>query len=267
VNVGSDSEHEIWLDLFLDLIYIATFSNIAHVVMKCGVDDYSMFLWAGCIFTAIFNSRFLIDEYANIFFVNDYYHRVFYYFYCVGLFLMAFNVYTYDYETEYSDNESGHRRLLSDDLFVDPNCLRYDNHFENEFSIGFVITRLSVLFMYIRASLRDKKCKEQFQVIVFILIFSVTLIVVKVAMNNESKSSGTWSFFFTAVLVESTGRFVQPLFYRLCLWFKSRFLSYVPVYRYILPFLLKATPLSLFFLLLSVKVFTIPWMSTNCKTA
>ena len=145
-------EEESWIALFIDLVYVAMFINVGHVLNACG-SNYQTASASFAIFLVMFISRFSIDEYANRFFGDDIFHRIVYYVYTFGVFIMTLNIVSEDFE------KSDHRRLevAHSDL---GNCEVRDDY-ATGFAAGFIITRASLVMLYAMISLYDKKAARQ----------------------------------------------------------------------------------------------------------
>ena len=55
-----DHHHESWLDLFLDLAFVAEFSNLSHIFLACGINFKTM-VFVFSLFLIFFNSRLCLD--------------------------------------------------------------------------------------------------------------------------------------------------------------------------------------------------------------
>lgn len=157
------------------------FINVGHVLEACGSNSDSVSS-AFTIFLIMFISRYSIDEYSNRFFSDDVFHRLVYFLYTFGVFIMTLNISS---EDNASDG-SGHRVLVesSSDL---GNC-NIHSDYSIGFFAGFIVTRISLVALYSMVCWVDGKASQQFWVNIFrhgaSLIVMFILIFVHVSFSS-----------------------------------------------------------------------------------
>lgn len=125
---------EVWMYLFLDLLYVCMMSKLSDLIVVCQPSPELI-----CIIFSIlyifYSSRFLIDEFCARFAQDDVFHRLFYFIYTVGILVMVMN-------SEMLRFGSGH----SEEAFQE-SC-HFDIDLFAGFGYGFIITRGSILTLY-----------------------------------------------------------------------------------------------------------------------
>jgi low temperature requirement protein LtrA len=205
VTKAHEDSGEVWITVFIDLVYVAMFINLGHVLEGCGTGS-DVTIMAFSIFLIMFNSRLAIDEYSNRFFADDIFHRVVYFVYTFGVLVMTMNIVVPAY-----DSGSAHRLLRiepGNDSDSTPfnhsrslvaavgNC-KYVEDYWDGFMYGFVGTRLSLIALYSAVCLDNQKAKTQF--ITNVVKHSCSLVIGAVALFE---TAGTPGYFFTAAIIE-----------------------------------------------------------------
>lgn len=172
LSLAHEESGESWITLFIDLVYVAMFMNVGYLIEYCG-DNPKVVEVSFMVFVTMFVSRLAIDEYSNRFFADDIFHRLVYYVYTFGVFVMTLNInYTI----------SDHHRRLYDSSFGD--CI-YVNEYWNGFAYGFLITRLSLILLYSMVCYNNKNAFNQFAIVVF--RFSLSTIIVAIFLISQSE--------------------------------------------------------------------------------
>ena len=93
LNTWGDEEHrsESWMELFIDLFYVAFFIKLGDVFYTCGFNVDSM-MYVASVFLGIYMSKFDFDQYMNKFEGEDLVHKFFFLFYSLGNVIMILNV-------------------------------------------------------------------------------------------------------------------------------------------------------------------------------
>jgi low temperature requirement protein LtrA len=187
---------EIWITIFIDLVYVAMFINLGHILEKCGhASDVTEMVLA--TFLLLFNSRLAIDEYANRFFADDIFHRLIYFLYTFGVFVMTLNV-------NISASSYSHRllrgtpydqRLLGN---LDIGSCTYLNDYWMGFMLGLAGTRLALVAVYVAVCIQNVDARSQFGLDVIKHGLS-SIIGIAAACNYKEKSI---SYFFAAAGIE-----------------------------------------------------------------
>ena len=174
--------------MFIDLVYVAMFMSVGYILEYCGSAAEVMDL-AFCLFAVMFISRLAIDEYSNRFFRDDIFHRLVYFVYTYGVFIMTLNInYTY----------SGHRLLA--DSSLDHNAVGlcpYVKTYWNGFAYGFFITRGSLVLLYTMVSYQNKDARMQFGLAIF--RHTISILIVAANLNHEKRF---YISYYPAIAVE-----------------------------------------------------------------
>ena len=199
-----DEHHEPWTGLFVDLIYVAMCSKLAHILMVCQLDFEILFLVGNMMFL-FFLSRFFIDEY-NIRFESDgIFHRVITFLYIAGICVMLVNS-----NIASGGSDDGHRRLSSFEMTpgmtphdsveqyhrmlaaaaasgeAKPFCT-LDSDYFHQFSIGFHITRVSLILLLLGMMLIDQSNRVFYMFaprVVCLLCSVVSMLVADLAVHD-----------------------------------------------------------------------------------
>jgi len=99
-KVVTHHEEETWLQLFIDLIYVAFFMTLGKGIAYCehyeNETEADVLGAAGLLFALLFGLRYDIDLYANRFHSRDLVTRVLYFFFTCGVVIMALHIYRVD---------------------------------------------------------------------------------------------------------------------------------------------------------------------------
>lgn len=155
VKLHHSDEEESWIALFIDLVYVAMFINVGHVLDSCGSNTDTV-RSAFIVFMIMFISRYSIDEYSNRFFADDIFHRLVYFVYTFGVFIMTMNI-----SSNIPGGDEEHRRHLMESQSEIGNCL-VRSDYANGFAAGFIITRVSLVSLYSMVSYCDRRAAGQF---------------------------------------------------------------------------------------------------------
>lgn len=245
-----DEHHEPWTGLFVDLIYVAMCSKVAHILLGCQPNMEILFS-VGCMMHLFFLSRFFLDEY-NIRFESDgIFHRAITFLYIAGICVMLINC-----NVQYlGDGGGGHRRLddmnggdvlesFSGSAGVDlssmtseqlsqlrmnagytpydamsdyarrlaaassagdkPYC-RLDNHYFHGFSLGFYITRVSLVLLIVAMMLIDQSNRVFYMFSPRLFFLFCSLIVMIIGDSSIVPSEYKMWPLFVCVLLEILG--------------------------------------------------------------
>jgi hypothetical protein len=175
---SDEEESESWITLFIDLVYVAMFMNVGFIMEYCG-ENYEVVAYAFVIFLIMFNSRDVIDTYANRFFANDLFHRLVYFVYSYGVFIMTLNInYTYKAYT--------HRSLAISHIGIG-RC-PYIAAYWQGFAYGFFITRISLFMLYSMICYYDKDAFRQFSIKLFGFATSTLLMACAIFFEDGSRN-------------------------------------------------------------------------------
>ena len=192
INKLHHSEEESWIALFIDLVYVAMFINVGHLLQNCGSNQETTSS-AFIIFLIMFMSRYSIDEYSNRFFADDIFHRLVYFVYTFGVFVMTMNI-----SSEVAGgHDDGHRRLVENTSDLG-NC-EIHSDYSHGFFAGFIVTRLSLVALYSMISYYDKRGLQQFWIFIVrhgsSLIAMLVLVFVHVSFSHSLKIVGVTELF------------------------------------------------------------------------
>lgn len=99
-KIVTHHEEETWLQLFIDLIFVAFFMTLGKGIYYCeGYEQEhadKVLGAAGLLFVMIFGLRYDIDVYANRFHSRDLVTRVLYFLYTCGLVVLSLHIYKTD---------------------------------------------------------------------------------------------------------------------------------------------------------------------------
>lgn len=170
INKLHHSEEESWIALFIDLVYVAMFINVGHILEDCGSNKETV-ISSFVIFLVMFISRYSIDEYSNRFFADDVFHRLVYFVYTFGVFVMTMNI-----SSKIAEEDGGDHRMLVHSKSDLGNC-EISSDYSQGFLAGLIVTRLSLMILYCMVCYYDKKGLDQFGVSIFRHAFSLLAIV------------------------------------------------------------------------------------------
>ena len=93
LNSWSDQElrSESWMELFIDLFYVAFFFKLGEILYVCGT-DVDMIMFVATIFLGVNMAKFYFDQYMNKFASDDLIHKIFFTVYTLGLVTMILDV-------------------------------------------------------------------------------------------------------------------------------------------------------------------------------
>lgn len=160
-----------WLFLFVDLILVALISKISMAVEECELSSHTM-TFQCVMFISMFMTRLHMDDYVNRFYSNDVFHRFFYFVYIMAFFIMALNVNIADSDHTHSDAR------------CDANLYSYG------YGIGFLLSRLSLLVMYLSVMMEDKRAFEQFFSCVARTALSMFLVIIFLWYEQQQLTQG-----------------------------------------------------------------------------
>lgn len=120
---------ENWIELLIDLFYIAYMLKLTNVFVDCGIGR-NRFIYAASIFLGMYMAKFEMDQYMNKFANEDFVHKVFFTIYSFGIFVMTMNV-----------------NSTAEHATADQMCPEYQPY-SIGFAAGWVITRVILLIMY-----------------------------------------------------------------------------------------------------------------------
>jgi low temperature requirement protein LtrA len=96
-NIVTHHEEETWLQLFIDLIYVAFFMSLGKGIAYCEVyeneKESDVLGAAGLLFLILFGLRYDIDMYANRFHSRDVCTRCLYFVFTCGVVIMSLHIY------------------------------------------------------------------------------------------------------------------------------------------------------------------------------
>lgn len=99
-QIVTHHEEETWLQLFIDLIYVAFFMTLGKGIAYCegyeNETEADVLGAAGLLFALLFGLRYDIDLYANRFHSRDLVTRILYFFFTCGVVIMSLHVYRVD---------------------------------------------------------------------------------------------------------------------------------------------------------------------------
>lgn len=172
---GSEDDEctEEWVSLFLDLIYVCVFSVLSRILNTCEATE-DVVVYIASVVGMFFMSRMTINEYANRFYQNDLFHRLFFLLYVVGIAIMTMNA---NLALDVVDDEGASTST----------CTINPTYFSG-FSYGHTITRLSLVALYFGAGIFDKSGQvlEQFGVRCLILMISTVVYLVGASVIHDS---------------------------------------------------------------------------------
>ena len=88
---SNEHRHENWMELFLDLLYVAFFVKLGVIIHTCGSTS-NILVFVVTVFTGVYMSKFDFDQYMNKFTSEDLVHKLFFAVYLLGLSLMVLDV-------------------------------------------------------------------------------------------------------------------------------------------------------------------------------
>lgn len=168
--VEESKNEEAWVELFIDLVYVALLYKLGNLVEICYGQSY-IFGRVFILFWCLFITRMAIDEYANRFYSDDLLHKLMYLVYTAGVFVQVMNI-----------NASGESGLHA-------TTCEYVSDFGSGIFIGIFITRASII---------ASKCIFFVVLLItaVILISSVDVVHIMVMFHNPL---ATKQFFFDII--------------------------------------------------------------------
>jgi low temperature requirement protein LtrA len=93
LNSWGHQEHrsESWMELFIDLFYVAFFIKLGDILHTCGA-GMDIMVYVCSIFLGVCMAKFDFDQYMNKFATEDLLHKVFFTVYSMGLVVMILDV-------------------------------------------------------------------------------------------------------------------------------------------------------------------------------
>lgn len=180
--IGEGEEDvEIWMQLFLDLLYVCMLSKLTHELIYCKPTP-TLFICTFSILYIFYLSRFIIDEFCMRFAQDDIFHRLFYFVYTVGTLIMVLNSNMF---RPTGDHEG------SPDLFSE-SC-NVDSAYFSGFSYGFYITRGSIFALYIVTMKFDASGRTYYQFfhrMVFLLVDMVLFLLADLTTHTINIKTG-----------------------------------------------------------------------------
>ena len=198
--VGLEDEHEEnWTALFVDLIYVAMCSKLAHTFLTCEM-NVNLFLWTATLMQIFFFSRFFLDEYNIRFETDDLFHRMLTFLYIFGICIILVNINfsaddgsggahrrldvfspMLDYSSASSDSygyqDTVHRMLAVSGGAAKPVCSLSGVSF-HAMSMGFYMTRVALLLLYVGIMLIDQSHRVFYMFSIRVLAYIASIIMV-----------------------------------------------------------------------------------------
>jgi low temperature requirement protein LtrA len=181
--VGHHEDTECWMALFLDLLFVAFFSKLSHLLLECEITS-DLLVYCFCYNLFFYLGRFSIDEYSIRFYQDDIFHRLLYFLYTIGVLVMVMNI---DQEKTAIHSGDDHAYYyhqlstsnLSNSESTEENTFhcKLNNFFYTGVTYGYCITKLSIVGLYCGLIWLDKSNKilEQFGFRCLTLILSSLL--------------------------------------------------------------------------------------------
>ena len=162
------------------------FMSIGYILEYCG-SQQEVIQMSFALFLILFDARLGIDEYSNRFFSDDVFHRVVYYIYTFGVFIMTYNVnYTY----------VDHRRRLAESSDYAIGDCPYVYQYWDGVAYGFFITRISLIILYTLVCYNNKEALEQFAS--YVIRYAVSVILIGISFN----ATHPYEYYPTVAFVE-----------------------------------------------------------------
>ena len=179
--VTTNDEVSTWISGFLDLLFVLIFSKLQHVLDGCKLTEQSVF-YVYCVMQIFFQIRYLLDEYTIRFYRDDIFHRIFFFFYIVGVMVMIQNM-------NLEPTSIASRRLASGAVIEDKYTCIIDMYYYRQFADGYYITKCWFLFLYCFVFYSDKsgKARRQFQYRVACTVVLITLLAFSTLMDDNWK--------------------------------------------------------------------------------
>jgi hypothetical protein len=86
-----DHRSENWMELFIDLFYVAIFLKLGDYIYTCGLNVLTID-YVASVFLSVYMAKFDFDQYMNKFSSDDILHKIFFLVYSIGLAIMILNV-------------------------------------------------------------------------------------------------------------------------------------------------------------------------------
>lgn len=166
VTYKESIESEPWVELFIDLVYVALLYKLGAIIVECDMQAW-VFGMCFCIFWSLCLTRMAIDEYANRFYSHDLMHRIWYLIYTAGVFVQVINVNGFDTASTYET----HTRYLEENAVI---CTYVPKFFFGLF-VGIFITRCSIIIIYLIVMQNNKVATNQF--ILDVYCWGLTLLI------------------------------------------------------------------------------------------
>jgi hypothetical protein len=88
---AQEHKHENWMELFMDLFYVAFFLKLGGILHTCGT-GVDIMVYVASVFIGVYMCKFDFDQYMNKFTSEDLVHKVFFAIYSLGLAVMVLDV-------------------------------------------------------------------------------------------------------------------------------------------------------------------------------
>jgi hypothetical protein len=88
---AQEHKHENWMELFMDLFYVAFFLKLGVILHTCGT-GFDIMIYVASVFVGVYMCKFDFDQYMNKFTSEDLVHRIFFAVYSLGLAVMVLDV-------------------------------------------------------------------------------------------------------------------------------------------------------------------------------
>lgn len=163
-------EKEAWVYLFADLVCVVVVQKSCITMLKCGLAVMNV-LASAVMFLLFFMTRLSMDDYSNRFSANDYFNRVMYFVFTVGLFLMAQNA----------------QAFKLSDVHV---CSDHKVYYFFGFCYGFLTTRFALITIYARLMLADAKAREQFTMVIIRFVLTSIIVIGILLSEVDDEYSG-----------------------------------------------------------------------------
>lgn len=88
---AQEHKHENWMELFMDLFYVAFFLKLGVILHTCGT-GLDIMTYIASVFIGVYMCKFDFDQYMNKFTSEDLVHKIFFAVYSLGLAVMVLDV-------------------------------------------------------------------------------------------------------------------------------------------------------------------------------
>jgi hypothetical protein len=176
------------------------FMSIGYILEYCG-SQAEVTRMSFALFLILFDARLGIDEYSNRFFSDDVFHRVVYYIYTFGVFVMTYNV-------NYTYVDHRRRRLEETSEYAIGDC-PYVYQYWDGVAYGFFITRVSLIMLYTLVCYNNKEALEQFAS--YVIRYTVSVVLIGISFNATRPYDYYPAVALTEVLLHVLPYFVKMI--------------------------------------------------------